>query len=121
MDLDFALTILNPFLFFKRKDHELLGLFGRLVDVTLAAGTREFAMEEGTTSSKFDFNNRGKSLSLLFGGSKILECDVILVSLQHSYANKLKKMSLTDFTSEEFAHLRRQFGYLATSTRPVVA
>ena len=40
---------------------------------------------------------------------------------QQSYVDKLVKISPDSFTPEDFAHLRGQLAYVATSTRPDVA
>ncbi len=37
---------------------------------------------------------------------------------QTEYSKSLKKLSPSSFTAQEFAHLRGQLAYIATSTRP---
>ena len=64
-------TILDPCLFFEKKESELIGLIGTSVDDTLGTASEEFAVEEETRSLKLDVKPRDESFPIQFGGSKI--------------------------------------------------
>lgn len=121
MDLGMTQTILDPCLFFKKKESELTGITGTLVDDTLGAGSDEFAAEEEQKSSKYDVKSRDETLPIVFGGSTIMRTSNGYVLTQEEYSEKLVMLSPNNFTSEEFAHLRGQLAYVATSTRPDVS
>ena len=119
--LEMTQSKLDPCFFFKKRDSQLIGLIGTLVDGTLGAGCLEFAVEEESKSSKFDVKPRDEHLLFSFGGAEISKFSNGLRISQLEYSQSLKTISPKHFTSKEFAHLRGRLAYVATSTRPDVA
>ncbi len=120
-DLGMTQTILDPCLFFEKKESELIGLIGTLVDDKLGTGSEDFANEEETRASKFDVKPRDESLPMLFGGSQTSKIESSCLFSQQNYSITLEKISPKDFSPDAFAHLRGQLAYVATSTRPDLA
>ena len=120
-NLEMTQSVLDLCLFFKKKGSELIGIIGTLAFDTLGAGCSDFAIEEESKSSKFDVKPRDEHLPFSFGGAQVSKSNSGFKLSQQEYSHSLKTLSNKHFTSEEFAHVRGQLAYVATSTRPDVA
>ena len=120
-DLGMTQSVLDPCLFFKKIENELIGLIGTLVDDTIGAGCDSFVIEEEAKSSEFDVEPRDESLPFSFREAVISKFLNGFKLSQQQYSEKLHPISPGNFTPKEFAHLRGQLAYVATSTRPDVA
>eukprot|EP00171_Calliarthron_tuberculosum_P003779 IDg3779t1 len=70
-ELGMSQCVLDPCLFFKKRERDLTGIIGTLVDDTLGVGTLEFANEEEEKSSMFDSKPRTTSFPFKFNGAII--------------------------------------------------
>ena len=77
-------TILDPCLFFKRKEFKLTGFVGTLVDDTIACSDDEFSNLESKKSSAFDVKPGGSKLAFCFGGVSIKNFVVVSESTKRS-------------------------------------
>ena len=121
VDLEMKQAALDPCLFFKSKDGTPIGLIRSLVDDALGTGNQEFIELEVEKCQKFDIKEKVEYFPIRFGGTRIdLESDCLSVN-QHEYVSSLKPLNTKSYRDREFAHLRGQLGYIATSTRTDVA
>ena len=79
-------SVLDPSLFFKNKDNELIGLRDTLFDDTIGAACSDFADEEESKSTKFDVKPHDENLPFSLKRAEICKFnnEFKLNQLEHS-------------------------------------
>ena len=114
-------TVLDPCMFYHTVESDLQGLVCTLVDDTTGAGTNDFCRVEEEKSKEFEVKEKSCDFPLTFGGISILKEGNCFELSQSNYAESLHPLNSSNFTPEQFAHLRGQLAYIAHLTRPDVA
>ena len=128
-DLGMFQSVIDPCLFFKKKNGILQGFTGVLVDDTISAGNDNFVKLEVSASSPLDVRPKETEFPLKFAGVLIDEVHIHGIPALHChqtpYAQEIELLDPATISNPDFwktfAHARGQLAYVATSTRPDVA
>ena len=121
---------LDPCLFFKvkkGKENELCstleGLQGTQVDDTLGTGDLFFEDLEEEESKSLEGKPRVSKLPFKFNGAWIdkNKDSTGYITHQKDYCSSITSKNASQYTAEEFAHLRGKLAYAATTSRPDLA
>eukprot|EP00172_Hildenbrandia_rubra_P000344 Plantae.Rhodophyta-Hildenbrandia_rubra.ctg11618.p1 GENE.Plantae.Rhodophyta-Hildenbrandia_rubra.ctg11618~~Plantae.Rhodophyta-Hildenbrandia_rubra.ctg11618.p1 ORF type:complete len:534 (+),score=91.74 Plantae.Rhodophyta-Hildenbrandia_rubra.ctg11618:92-1603(+) len=121
-DLEMKQTALDPCLFCRQSENDLIGMQGALVDDTLGAGAKEFMELEEEKCKRFKVKPKKLGDQLRFSGCDVdKRKDGTWMLSQMTYVKKLQILPKSEWTFEKFRSRRGKISWAASCSRPDAA